>query len=153
MRPKSNEDHLRKQVALRINVCPVNHLRTHRIRLSEFKDSVDLEKHRRKQYGYCGSNCNLRHNLNLRTQVDDTVHWPRQNYEKDHEANVCRPRCGCGQERRKDKRLYNVCECGWMQRSGDVICAEYDKDTNYGLNTIKSFCDLAIRTTCRCLLS
>ena len=46
--------------------------------------------------------------LNLRTQVDDTVHWPRQNYEKDHEANVCRPRCGCGQEWRKDKHLHNV---------------------------------------------
>ena len=162
LRPKSNEDHLCKQVALRINVCPVNHLGTHRIHLTEFKDSVDLEKHRRKQYGYCGSNCNLRHNLsstlammclNLRTQVDDTVHWPRQNYEKDHEANVCGPRCGCHQEWRKYKRLHNVSECGWMQRSGDVICAEYDKDTNYGLNTIKSFCDLAIRTTCHCLPS
>ena len=50
LRLKSNEDHLRKQVALRINICPVNHLGTHRIRPTEFKDSVDLEKHRRKQY-------------------------------------------------------------------------------------------------------
>ena len=35
LRPKSNEDHLRKQVALRIKVCPVNHLGTRRIRLTE----------------------------------------------------------------------------------------------------------------------
>ena len=36
--------------------------------------------------------------LNLRTSVDDTLHWPRQNYDKDHIANVRGKVCGCGME-------------------------------------------------------
>ena len=97
LRPKSNDDDLRKQVALRVNVCLVNHLGTRRICLTECGDSAGMQHTRRQLYGYCGVNCNLRHNLfstlamlalNLRTCVDDTIHWPRHNCEKDYEANV-----------------------------------------------------------------
>ena len=94
LRPQSNDDHTRKQVALHFNVCPINHLGCRRVRLTECQDIVGLRL-RRRRYGYCRVNCNLCHNLsstlamlpmNLRTCIDDTIHWPRQNYEKDHEA-------------------------------------------------------------------
>ena len=54
------------------------------------KNSKDLRRYRRKSYGVCGVNCNLRHNLhstmgtlnmNLRSRVGEPIHWPRQNYE------------------------------------------------------------------------
>ena len=102
LRPRSNDDHQCKLVALQLNMCALNHLGTRRIRLVGHKDMISLQ---RQTYGYCGVNCNLWHNmnstlallpLNLGMSVDDTVHWARQNYRKDHEANVCGPCCGCG---------------------------------------------------------
>ena len=107
LRPKSNDDYICKQVALRINASPINHLGTQKVCLTECQDLIALQHLCRRRYGYCGTNCNLCHNLsstlamlplNLCTCVDDRIHWPRHNYEKDHEANVPGPRCGCGQE-------------------------------------------------------
>ena len=86
-------------------MCPINNMATRFIDLAKFQDSIELQKSRCKKFGRCGVNCNLRHNLhstlgmislNLKTSVDDMVHWPRQNYDKDHESNVCGVRCGCG---------------------------------------------------------
>ena len=91
--------------------------------------------------------------LNLRTSVDDTLHWPHQNYDKDHVANVRGKICGCGMEWRKDKKLHNLSTCAWMKRTGDVINGNYDKGTNNELNVIKSYCKLAIKTTCICIPS
>ena len=157
LRPKTNEDHCCKQVALHINVCPVNQLSMRRICLSEVYDCTSLQNHRRRLYGHCGVNCNQCHNLsstlallpiNLRIYVDDTVHWARQNYEKDHEANVRGLCCGCGRPWTHDMTLHSLTECGWMKSTGDVIHANYDKDVNFALNRTKSYCELAIKTTC-----
>ena len=55
----------------------------------------------------CRINCFQNHNLSsslsmmpmhFRMTVDDTIHWPRQNYEKDHVSNVRGLQCGCGQK-------------------------------------------------------
>ena len=100
LQPKLNDDDLRKQVALRVIACLVNHLGTRRICLTEHGDFAGMQCTHRQLYGYCGVNCNLCHSLsstlamlalNLRTHVDDTIHWPRQNYEKDHKANIRGP--------------------------------------------------------------
>ena len=40
--------------------------------------------------------------MHFRTTVDDTVHWPRQNYEKDHVSNVRGLQCGCGEKWSRD---------------------------------------------------
>ena len=86
-------------------MCPINNMASRFIDLTKFQDLIELQKSRRKKFGHCGVNCNLRHNLhsmlgmislNLKTSVDDTVHWPHQNYDKDHESNVHGVRCGCG---------------------------------------------------------
>ena len=75
------------------------------IDLMKFQDLIELQKSRRKKFRHCGVNCNLHHtlhstlgmiSLNLKTSVDDMVHWPRQNYNKDHESNVHGVRCSCG---------------------------------------------------------
>ena len=64
-----------------------------------------LNERRRRVNGLCGVNCYQKHNLmsslsmmpiHFRTTVDDTVHWPRQNYEKDCVSNVRGFQCGCG---------------------------------------------------------
>ena len=119
-------------------------------------------RHWRKTFGICGTNCNLRHNLhstigmlalNLRSRMNDTVHWPRQNYNKDHVANVCGKLCGCGREWRKDMKLHQLSTCAWMNRMGDVINAGYDKANNEDLNTVNSYCEFAIKTACRCIPS
>ena len=91
--------------------------------------------------------------LNLRSRMNDTVHWPRQNYNKDHVANVCGKLCGCGMEWRKDMKLHQLSTCAWMNRTGDVINADYDKATNEDLNTVNSYCEFAIKTACRCIPS
>ena len=36
--------------------------------------------------------------------VDDTVHWPRKNYEKGHISNVNGLRCGCGEKWSRDDK-------------------------------------------------
>ena len=119
-------------------------------------------RHWRKTFGICGTNCNLRHNLhstmgmlalNLRSRMNDTVHWPRQNYNKDHVANVHGTLCSCGMEWTKDMKLHQLSTCAWMNRTGDVINADYDKATNEDLNNVNSYCEFAIKTACRCIPS
>ena len=61
--PQTNEDERRKQICLRVNVCPINDLRLRKVDLCKVKNSKDLRHYRRKSYGVCGVNCNLRHNL------------------------------------------------------------------------------------------
>ena len=36
--------------------------------------------------------------IRFRTMVDNTIHWPTQNYELDHVANVRGKKCGCGRK-------------------------------------------------------
>ena len=162
LRPRTNTDNHWKQLGLRLNVCPINNMATRFIDLTKFQDLIELQKSRRKKFGRCGVNCNLRHNLhstlgmislNLKTSVDDTVHWPRQNYDKDHESNVRGVRCGCGKRWSKDMKLHSLRSCAWMSKSGDVIYGAYDEASNRGLNVTKSYCDLAIKNTCRCIPS
>ena len=40
-----------------------------------------------------------------------------------------------------------------MKNTRDVINGNYYMHTNTGLNVIKSYCDLAIKRTCRCMPS
>ena len=61
--PRTNEDERRKQICLRVNVCPINDLQLRQVDLCKVKNSKDLRRYRRKSYGVCGANCNLRHNL------------------------------------------------------------------------------------------
>ena len=63
LRPRTNEDERRKQICLRVNVCPINDLRLRKVDLCKVKNSKDLRRYRRKLYGVFGVNCNLRHNL------------------------------------------------------------------------------------------
>ena len=49
----------------------------------------------------------------FRTTVNDTVHWPSQNYEKDCVANVPGFKCGCGREWREDYHLHDMVDCSW----------------------------------------
>ena len=92
--------------------------------------------------------------IHFRTMVDDTVHWPRQNYEKDHVANVRGILCGRGRKwhinDKGDKELHDLSECGWNEYTGDVICSNYDKSPMHGLNKIRLYLKLAIKSTCRC---
>ena len=130
--------------------------------MCKVKNSKDLCHYRRKSQGVCGVNCNLRHNLhstmgtlnmNLRSRVGEPVHWPRQNYEIDHIANVSGCVCGCGEEWNSDMKLHNIIMCAWMKSTGEVINGSYNMHTNTGLNVIKSYCDLAMKRTCRCVPS
>ena len=64
-------------------------------------------------------------------------------------------KCGCGRQWQTDIRgrkwLYDADEhCAWLKCTGDVICNNYEKPPNYGLNPINSYLDLAVKTTCRC---
>ena len=44
-----------------------------------------------------------------------------------------------------------ICQkCVWNKVTGDVICGNYEKSSNHGLNRIKSYLDLAVKSTCRC---
>ena len=61
--PRTNEDECRKQICLHVNVCPINDLRLRKVDLCKVKNLKDLCHYRRKSYGVCGVNCNLRHNL------------------------------------------------------------------------------------------
>ena len=49
--------------------------------------------------------------------------------------------------------LHSLRECCWLRRSGDMICSDYDKDANHELNSLKSYCELAVKTMCRCIPS
>ena len=50
-------------------------------------------------------------------------------------------------------KLHNIIMCAWMKNTGDVINGNYDMHTSTGLNIVKSYCDLAIKRTCRCMPS
>ena len=89
----------------------------------------------------------------FRTTVDDIIHWPCQNYEKDCMANIHGFKCGCGREWCKDYHLHDMVDCSWNKCTGDVISSEYSHVTNHQLNTIRSYCDLAVQETCRCIPS
>ena len=90
--------------------------------------------------------------------VDDTIHWPRQNYKKDHAANVYSFNCGCGREwdvnEKGEKDVEkDVANCGWHDYTGDVICLDYNKSPNHNLNRIHSYQEFAIKSARRCQLS
>ena len=68
------------------------------------------------------------------TTVDGTIHWPRQNYEKDHVTNVRGAKCGCGDDWKSDHTLHSIRECSWLSCMGNVICSEYFRDTHLQLN-------------------
>ena len=162
IRPKTDLDNFRKQVALCINVTLINHLGIRQIWLCSMPDELSLCHHRREEFGFCGMDCNQKHNLmstlaflpiQFRTTIDDTMHWPHQNYEKDHVCNVRRHKCGCSSEWKEDFKFHDIHMCRWLSGTGDVICSEYSKDTSYSLNRIRSYCDLAIKATCRCIPS
>ena len=149
-------------MCLRLHVCPINNMATHFIDLTKFQDLIELQKSHRKKFGHYGVNCNLHHNLhstlgmislNLKTSVDNIVHWLHQNYDKDHESNMCGVRCGYGKEWSKGMKLHSLCSCAWMSKSGDIIYGAYDEASNQGLNVTKSYCDLAIKNTCHCIPS
>ena len=160
--PRTNEDECKKQICLRLNMCPINNMGTRKVNLTQFHDLIGLQWLRHKRFGYCGVNCNLHHNLhstismlalNLRSSLHDTTHWPLQNYEKDHEANVRGVKCGCGREWSCNMKLHSLKSCAWMSRSSDVIYSDYEEDANHGLNVTQSYCELVVRTMCRCILS
>ena len=60
---RTNEDERRKQICLRVNICPINDLRLRKMDLCKVKNSKDLCHYGRKSYVVCGVNCNLRHNF------------------------------------------------------------------------------------------
>ena len=130
--------------------------------MCKVRNSKDLHRYRKKSYGVCSVNCNLHHNLhstmgtlnmNLQSRVGEPIHWPHQNYEIDHVANVSGHVCSCGEEWNSDMKLHNIIKCAWMKNTGDVINGNYDMHTNTGLNVVKLYCDLAIKKTCRCMPS
>ena len=55
--------------------------------------------------------------------------------------------------------IYNLSRCIWNKPTGDVICSNYERSTNHGLNEIKSYLDFPIETfqtsfeARKCLLS
>ena len=62
-------------------------------------------------------------------------------------------KCGCGKVWRKDHVPHNIHKCSWTMCTGDVICSDYSRDVHGDLNTIKSYLNLAVKETCRCLPS
>ena len=125
-----------------------------------------LNERKRRVNGLCGVNCFQKHNLmsslsmmpiHFRTTVDNTVHWPRQNYEKDCVSNVRGFQCGCGKSWEvnpdRSRKLHDLTKCTWNRATGDVICSDYEKPPNHELCMIKSYLDMAVKSTCRCLPS
>ena len=51
------------------------------------------------------------------------------------------------------RQLHDLTKCIWNKATGDVICFDYNKSTNHALNMIKSYLDLAVKSTCGCLSS
>ena len=58
------------------------------------------------------------------------------------------PQCSCGREWSNDMVLHTLEDCIW-----DVIYSGYDEPTNHDLNVTKSYCELVMKTTCRCITS
>ena len=98
IRPKTNEEAYRSQIVRRINITPINGMSMRKIDLATTAtNELLLNERRRRVNGLCGVNCYQKHNLmsslsmmpiHFRTTVDDTVHWPRENYENDCVSNV-----------------------------------------------------------------
>ena len=63
IRPKINEDHARKQIAKRINVSVINDLSLRKVRLEKCASIITFREQIQKSLGFCGINCNQRHNL------------------------------------------------------------------------------------------
>ena len=57
---------------------------------------------------------------------------------------------GNGKSIQMEKRLHNLSRCVWNKSTGNVICSNYKRSTNPGLNKIMSYLDLAVKSTCRC---
>ena len=133
------------------------------MRLEKCTGIITFREQIRKSLGFCGINCNQRHNLSsglsylpiyFRTKLNDTAHWPRQNYEKDHIANLQGKECGCGEAWLPSGRLHNYeGKCGWLNVTGDVICSDYNSDIYEGINSMTSYMDLVVTHGCRCLPS
>ena len=167
IRPKTNKDAYQSQIVRRINITPINNMAMRKIDLATTAtNELYLNKRRRRACGLCGVNCYQKHNLmsslsmlplHFRSTVDDTIHWLRQNYERDCVSNVKGFTCGCGKnwEVNNDgsRQLHDLTKCVWNKAAGDVICSDYNKSTNHALNTIKFYLDLAVKSTCRCLPS
>ena len=85
-------------VKLSGDVTPINDMSMRKIDLATMAtNELYLNEHTRRVNGLCVVNCYQRHNLmsslstmpiHFHTTVDDTVHWPRPNYEKDCVSNV-----------------------------------------------------------------
>ena len=163
IRPKINEDHARKQIAKCINVSVINDLSSRKIHLEKCTGIIMFREQIRKSLGFCGINCNQCHNLSsglsylpihFRTKLNDTAHWPHQNYEKDHVANVHGKECDCGEAWLPSGRLHNYeGQCRWLNVTGDVICSDYNSDIYEGINSMTSYMDLVVTHGCRCLPS
>ena len=163
IRPKINEDHARKQIAKCVNVCVINNLSLRKMRLEKCTGIITFREKIRKSLGFCGINCNQRHNLSsglsylpihFRTKFNDTAHWPRQNYERDHVSNVRGNECGCGKPWLPSGRLHNYeGQCGWLNVTGDIICSDYNLNVYEGINLITSYTDLVVVHACHCLPS
>ena len=134
-----------------------------KVNLCDDHFEVCLNQMRREKYCLCDMNCYQNHNLmstlsvmpvHFHTMVDDTVHWPTQNYKKDHVANVRGFLCRCGRKwhtnDKGDKELHDLSECCWKEYMGDIICSNYDKSPRHGLHNIRSYLELAIKSMCRC---
>ena len=164
IRPRVNKDNARKQIAKRVNVCAINDLSLRKIRLDCCGDLLTYGKKIRETLGFCGMNCNQRHNVSsslsylpiyFRTKMNDTAHWPRQNYERDHASNVNGVECGCGRPWQASGQLHNFesSSCGWMKATGDVICGDFDANMHEGINPITLYVGLATSHACRCIPS
>ena len=163
IRPRLNEDHMRKQIAKRINVCAINNLRYRKLCLEKAGAQWEFRQQLCGQAGMCTVNCNQHHNihssmallnLRFRTKLNDIAHWPRQNYKMDHVCGVRGDRCGCGREWNEDGTLHSFDgPCVWMARTGDVISMTYDRDIHEGINPVTSYGEFAIHHACRCLPS
>ena len=163
IRPRVNEDHARKQIAKRVNVCAINNLRYRKVCLEKVGTQWEFRQQLRGQAGMCTINCNQRHNLHssmatlplrFRTKFNDIAHWPRQNYEIDHVSGVSGDKCGCGREWNDSGTVHYLWgSCVWMPRTGDVISMTYDRDIHEGMNPITSYGEFAVHHACRCLPS
>ena len=148
IRPRINKDNARKQLAKRVNVCAINDLYLKKIRLDWCSGMIKYREKIRCTLGFCGVNCNQRHNCSsslsylpiyFRTKLNNTSHWPRQNYERDHVSNVNGVECGCGMPWQASGQLHNFeSSCSWMKATGDVICGDFDSNMHEGINPITS---------------
>ena len=75
--------------------------------------------------------------IHFPTTVDDTVHWRRQNFEKDCVSNVRAFQCGCGKSWKVNpdgsRKLHDLTKCVSNRATGDVICSDYNKPPNHAL--------------------